>query len=86
MSDTQNVQPEPQRPPLERAEELMNRAGERFGQLATEAGFRLRQALARAREEAEDIWAEAQTLRQNGHERPTSPSNGESVEERKQSG
>lgn len=85
MSETQGVQPEPQQPPLERAEELMNHAGERVGHLATEAGFRLRQMLARAREEAEDMWAEAQTIRHNGHEHPTPPRE-ESAEERKQSG
>jgi hypothetical protein len=54
------------RGPTERAEEVVDRAGERVGQLATQLGFRLRQALARAREEAEDMWAEAQSLRHNG--------------------
>jgi hypothetical protein len=40
----------------ERAEEMMEKVGERVGDWAS-------RALARAREEAEDIWAEAQAVR-----------------------
>lgn len=46
-----------------RAEELLDRAGEQVGRFASELGVRLRRAAARAREEAEDVWAEAQALR-----------------------
>jgi hypothetical protein len=48
-----------------RAEELLDRAGERLGYTASTVGLRLRQWTARAREEAEDLWAEAQSRRQN---------------------
>jgi hypothetical protein len=51
---------------MARAEELVDQFGERVGQFATLAGLRILQLAARAREEAEDIWAEAQHLRQNG--------------------
>jgi hypothetical protein len=54
------------RPATERAEEILDRAGERVGTLASNAGFSLRRWLARAREEAEDIWVEARTTSQRG--------------------
>lgn len=53
-----------------RAEELVSRAGAQLGALAVGAGERLRKAAALAREEAEDIWAEAQHLRQRSHHDP----------------
>lgn len=40
--------------------------GERVGQALSHAGHFAQKAAARAREEAEDIWAEAQHLRRNG--------------------
>jgi len=46
-----------------RAEDMVDRAGERVGQLATTLSRRVQVLLARAREEAEDIWAEAQSMR-----------------------
>lgn len=46
-----------------RAEELVDQAGERLGYFATLVSQRVQWAVARAREEAEDIWAEAQNIR-----------------------
>lgn len=51
---------------MARAEEIVDRVGERIGYFASVAGRRIRWAAARAREEAEDILAEAQHLRHNG--------------------
>ena len=54
-------------PSMARADELLTQWGQRVGYLATVAGQRLRKAIALAREEAEDMWAEAQNVRrQNG--------------------
>jgi len=47
-----------------RAEELVDRMGEGVGHLASLAGWRLLKAAAFVREEAEDVWAEAQSVRQ----------------------
>ena len=52
------------RPASERAQETLGDWGERVGFVAGVAGLRLRQWGARAREEAEDLWAEAQSMRQ----------------------
>lgn len=49
----------------QRAEELLDGAGERINQLASLAGPSIRKFLALAREEAEDIWAEAQQIRRS---------------------
>lgn len=54
----------PARPASERAQETLGDWGERVGHVAGVAGLRLRQWGARAREEAEDLWAEAQSVRQ----------------------
>lgn len=60
------VQAEAQtRPATERAEETLDQIGERLGAFAALVGHRLRKAAALAREEAEDILAEAQSLRRN---------------------
>ena len=53
----------PTTPATARAEEMVSRAGADIGALAAGAGERLRRAAALAREEAEDMWAEAQELR-----------------------
>ncbi len=45
--------------PMERAEHLATRLGNRIGDYATMAGLKVRRAGARIREEAEDIRAEA---------------------------
>ena len=54
------------RPATERAEETLDKAGERLGIFAATVGRQLRKTAALAREEAEDILAEAQSLRRNG--------------------
>jgi len=53
----------PSRPATERAEELVDCAGESVGHLVSLAGWRLLKAAAFVREEAEDLWAEAQSVR-----------------------
>jgi len=47
----------------ERAEEIVDRVAERVSQLTSEWGRKLLRLAARAREEAEDIWAEAHSIR-----------------------
>jgi hypothetical protein len=47
---------------MEHAEELVNRMGQRIGEWTSVISLRLRQTLARAREEGEDILAEAQSM------------------------
>jgi pyruvate/2-oxoglutarate dehydrogenase complex dihydrolipoamide acyltransferase (E2) component len=51
------------RPATERAEELVDRATRGASYLASLAAMRLMRGASLAREEAEDIWAEAQSLR-----------------------
>ena len=51
------------RPATERAEETLDQAGERLGVFAAAVSHQVRKYVALAREEAEDILAEAQTLR-----------------------
>lgn len=53
-----------ERPAMERAEELVDRLGQRAGALASLAGLRVRKLAARAREEAEDVLAEARSVHQ----------------------
>ncbi len=50
------------RPATERAEELADRMGQRLGHATILVGLRIRKMAALAREEAEDIWAEAQSI------------------------
>ncbi len=52
-----------ERPATERAEELADRMGQRLGYVTTLVGLHIRKTAARAREEAEDMWAEAQSIR-----------------------
>jgi len=52
-----------ERPATERAEELVDRAARGAGYLVSFVGLRLLRGASLAREEAEDIWAEAQNLR-----------------------
>jgi len=59
---------DPQRPATERAEELLNRAGWTVGLFASMLGTRLARVAAFALEEAEDMWAEAQNVRQQSSE------------------
>ena len=54
---------EPERPATDRAEESLDRAGERIGLFAATLSHRVRRSAALVREEAEDVLAEAQSLR-----------------------
>jgi hypothetical protein len=57
------------RPAKERADELLTRVGWTVGLFASMAGRRIASGAAFAREEAEDMWAEAQDMRRhNGGE------------------
>ena len=50
-----------------KAEQLVDQMGQRISQYTSMVGLQIQKAVARAREEAEDIWAEAQNMRrQNG--------------------
>ena len=49
---------------MQRAEELADRLGEQVGHYVSSFGRSVLRWAARAREEAEDIWAEAQALRE----------------------
>jgi hypothetical protein len=51
---------------MERAEELIDRVGKRVGRWFHGAGLIAVAAAARAREEIEDIWADAQNVRRGG--------------------
>jgi hypothetical protein len=48
----------------QRAEELVDRWGDQIGQYASSIGHGFLRLFSRAREEAEDIWAEAQAVAQ----------------------
>ena len=48
----------------ERAEELVDRLGQRLSHFTSLASLQIQRTVARAREEAEDMWAEAQNIRQ----------------------
>jgi hypothetical protein len=54
---------EARREAMQRAEEMVDRLGEQIGHYATDFGHGVLKWFARAREEAEDIWAEAQAIR-----------------------
>jgi len=60
----------PVRPPIERAEELVDGVGRRVGPVAALVGLRLLRVAALAREVAEDIWAEAQSAREERGRKP----------------
>ncbi len=51
-------------PQLARADAALDRVGVRLGGALALVGWQVRRAAARTREEAEDLWAEAQRLRQ----------------------
>jgi hypothetical protein len=52
----------------QRAEEIVDRVGGRLGAVAAMTGLQIQKALARVREEAEDMWADAESIRdQNRH-------------------
>ena len=52
------------------AEQLVDQAGHRISQFTSIAGLQIQRALARAREEAEDMWAEAQNIRHQNDQKP----------------
>jgi len=54
----------PRRSATERADELLTRVGETTGIFASLVGLRVARIAAFAREEAEDMWAEARSMRQ----------------------
>jgi hypothetical protein len=70
---TQGGQPEqkngPYQPANQRAEVMVDRMGQRLGSFAANAGLQMQKALALLREEAEDIWAEAQSIRDQGKQK-----------------
>jgi hypothetical protein len=49
---------------MERAEDMVERLGQRLTHFTALAGFQIQKATARMREEVEDMWAEAQNIRQ----------------------
>ena len=63
VRDEETRGPELNRPATERAEELVDHAARGAGYLVSLVGLRLLRGASLAREEAEDIWAEAQNLR-----------------------
>jgi hypothetical protein len=54
----------------ERAEELVDQLGQRIGHFAALSGLQIQRVAARAREEVEDMWAEAQNIRQESSRKP----------------
>jgi pyruvate/2-oxoglutarate dehydrogenase complex dihydrolipoamide acyltransferase (E2) component len=60
---TENQGGRPRPPATERAEELVDRLGESVGNFASLAGWRMLKVAAFVREGAEDVWAEAQSVR-----------------------
>jgi hypothetical protein len=61
---------EPAKPVQERAEKLVDAMGQRLGHFAAFVSRQIQKAAARVREEAEDVWAEAQNIR---HENSPTP-------------
>jgi len=57
----------PRQPATERADEMLNRAGWVAGMVVSMVGVRLARIAAFAREEAEDLWAEAQSMRRQNN-------------------
>jgi hypothetical protein len=51
---------------MQRAEETADHLGERIRHYASVVGFQILRFAARVKEEAEDIWAEAQCIRRGG--------------------
>jgi uncharacterized protein YbjQ (UPF0145 family) len=55
---------------MERSEELVDRMNQQLGHYTALAGLQIQKAMARMREEAEDMWAEAQQIRQEISRKP----------------
>ncbi len=54
----------PDRSATERADQIVDRMAQGIGRFTALAGLRIRKVAALTREEAEDMWAEAQSIRQ----------------------
>jgi hypothetical protein len=65
--------PAPVSPTVQRAEEVVDHLAERVGHYAGVVGQKVMWLFSRAREEAEDIWAEAKALRRGEHPEETTP-------------
>ena len=61
---TQAKADEARREAMHRAEEMVDHLGEQIGHYVSVIGHNFLKWAARAREEAEDIWAEAQAIRE----------------------
>ncbi len=59
---------ESRQPATEKAEELVNRMGQRINRLSNLVSQNVIKATAYVREEAEDVWVEAQSIRRNIHQ------------------
>jgi hypothetical protein len=59
------------RPATEQAEEMVDRVGQRISYSTALAGLQIQRAAARMREEAEDMWAQAQNLRRHNGRTPS---------------
>ena len=55
---------------MEKSEEMVDRMTQQLSLYTVRAGFQIQKAVARMREEAEDIWAEAQHIRQENTRKP----------------
>ena len=53
-----------------KAEEMVDRMGSRINQFTSIASLQIQRTVARAREEAEDMWAEAQNIRRQNGRKP----------------
>jgi len=62
-AEGQDLGGQPVSPALQRAEKLVDHMGERIAHYAAFLGTKIKEFAARLREEAEDIWAEAQSIR-----------------------
>ena len=66
--EEESAQPETEKATA-KAEELVEGMTQRLGIFAALAGLQIQKTTARVREEAEDIWAEAQNIRKDQHNR-----------------
>ncbi len=69
MAEPDDVPPPPV-PATELSRSIGERMGERFGRFLALSGRRIRTAAALAQEEAEDMWAEAQHIRDENRRSP----------------
>jgi len=55
---------------MQRAEELVDQLGKRLSHYTSVLGYYVLRFASRVREEAEDMWAEAQSIRRGEHSNP----------------